>query len=75
MEIEADHVSYIDSPLLNEADLNRLWFIANQCPFNDPTFHEVQRLSEYFYNKQAHGCTYSAPKEKQIKECTDRLFR
>lgn len=75
LELEVDHITYMAEPLTNEIDFNRLWFLLKQLPYNDATFHEILNLSVYYFNKVEHGCTYSAPIEKNIKECLNRLYR
>lgn len=74
MEIEIDHITYLDQQTDSDINNDRLWFIAKQFPKDDYTFNEAKKLANYWINKQMLRCTYSAPIEKKLKEVEKQLY-
>lgn len=48
--------------------VDQLWFIVKQHPFDDYSFNRAVTLSKYYINKVNTGCTYDANIEKLIDD-------
>ena len=66
IELEVDHITYIDKKITKETSNSRLWFIIKFLPKTDYQFYTTRKLSLYWFYNKILGCNYSSYIDKKI---------